>query len=193
MNNGWRRRKNQLSYPFWWAVIWLLGSCNLWLQQCKFWAITLELFEFLWYNNCNKRSVLNDFKLSLGWWILIWPHLWPSTASDCTDTVWRNVRKGFLFRHKSTKKHEKALILQAFLHSGPRGRTFKSLVWFELFSFVKMWHDLKKAVVNDDLNGRQSRDDQGASSAATKSCHSNKNRLTTPLTTYGKRCFRNLL
>ena len=49
-----------------------------------------------------------------------------------------------------------------------------------------MWHDLKKAVVNDDLNGRQSRGDQGASSAATKSCHGDKNCLTTPLTTYRK-------
>ena len=39
--------------------------------------------------------------------------------------------------------------------------------------------------MNDDLNGRQSRGDQGASSAATKSCHGDKNRLTTPLTTYG--------
>jgi hypothetical protein len=37
-----------------------------------------------------------------------------------------------------------------------------------------MWHDLKKAVVNDDLNGRQSRDDQGAFGAATKSCHSDQ-------------------
>ena len=37
-----------------------------------------------------------------------------------------------------------------------------------------MWRDLKKAVVNDDLNGRQSRDDQGTFGAATKSCHSDQ-------------------
>ena len=29
-------------------------------------ATVIEIFEFLWYNGCNKRSVLNDFKLSLG-------------------------------------------------------------------------------------------------------------------------------
>ena len=51
----------------------------------------------------------------------------------------------------------------------------------------KMWHDLNQAVLKKQPKWLFfPANDQGASSAATKSCHSNKNRLTTPLTTYGK-------
>ena len=50
-----------------------------------------------------------------------------------------------------------------------------------------MWHDLNQAVLKKQPKWLFfPAGDQGASSAATKSCHSNKNRLTTPLTTYRK-------
>ena len=58
----------------------------------------------------------------------------------------------------------------------------------------KMWHDLNKAVLKKQPKWLFfPADDQGTSSAATKSCHGDKNRLTTPLTTYRKRRSRNLL
>ena len=60
-------------------------------------------------------------------------------------------------------------------------------MWFELFSFGEMWHDLNKAVLKKQPKWLFfPADDQGTFGAATKSCHGNKFRLTTPLTTYGK-------
>ena len=61
-----------------------------------------------------------------------------------------------------------------------------------------MWHDLNKAVLKKQPKWLFfPAGDQGASSAATKSCHGDKFRLTTPLTTYGKSvleiCFSEML
>ena len=62
----------------------------------------------------------------------------------------------------------------------------------------KMWHDLNKAVLKKQPKWLFfPADDQGAFGATTKSCHGDKIRLTTPLTTYRKSvleiCFSEIL
>ena len=69
----------------------------------------------------------------------------------------------------------------------------------------KMWHDLNKAVLKKQPKWLFfPADDQGTSSehrrsspSMNQSCHGDKNRLTTPLTTYGKSvleiCFSEIL
>ena len=56
----------------------------------------------------------------------LWPHLWPSTASDYVDTVRRVALESIDFRYKSTENHPKVLILQGFYGSGRRSRKFES-------------------------------------------------------------------
>ena len=54
----------------------------------------------------------------------------------------------------------------------------------------KMWYDLNQAVLKKQPKWLFfPADDQGTPGAATKSCHGDKFRLTTPLTTYGKGVF----
>ena len=56
----------------------------------------------------------------------LWPHLWPSTASDYVDTVRVRAHESSDFRLKSIENHPKTLILQGFYGSGRGSRKFES-------------------------------------------------------------------
>ena len=56
--------------------------------------------------------------------ISAWPHLWPSTASDCVETVRTRASESILFGLKSTEKSTKVVKKLSSYASGRRSRKF---------------------------------------------------------------------
>ena len=83
-------------------------------------------FECMLYYWQKKRRNASSIRCASSRINRLWPHLWPSTASDYVDAVCYEALKSTDFRYESIENHPKVLILQGFYGSGPRGRGFES-------------------------------------------------------------------